>query len=182
LRPSGTRACLRLSPHPAPERSAARSSADAEITPASAVARISLHSIAWLSEQYRSKILLRAASVTPGQSCVDPLRGDRPIAPDQLHQAQAGMILTACRSEFSMLTRLPGRYWHSPLTLLRRARRSRPVSGRMLHNACGKTPFTKILDCEFGLVAPHIPNARAASDAALNHEPERLSSRLSSGG
>jgi hypothetical protein len=81
-----------------------------------------------------------------------------------------------------MLTRLPGRYWHSPLTLLRRARRSRPVSGRMLHNACGKTPFTKILDREFGLIAPYIPNARATGNAALNREPERLSSRLSSGG
>jgi hypothetical protein len=52
----------------------------------------------------------------------------------------------------------------------------------MLHNACRKTPFTKILDREFGLIAPYIPNARATGNAALNREPERLSSRLSSGG
>jgi hypothetical protein len=52
----------------------------------------------------------------------------------------------------------------------------------MLHNACGKTPFTKIFDREFGLVAPHIPNARATGNAALNHKSESLSSRLSSGG
>jgi hypothetical protein len=52
----------------------------------------------------------------------------------------------------------------------------------MLHNACGKTPFTKILDREFGLVAPHIPNTRTAGDAALNHETQPLRRCLSSGG
>jgi hypothetical protein len=71
---------------------------------------------------------------------------------------------------------------HRRLTSLRRARRSRLVSGRVLHDAGGKTPFTKILDREFSLVAPNIANARAAGDATLNHKTERLSGRLCSGG
>src|SRR5271166_6404157 len=62
-----------------------------------------------------------------------------------------------------------------PLTLLRRARRAGYVSGGVLQNACGKTPFLKILDREFRLVTRNIANARAARHAEYRERARRSS-------